>query len=1003
VNPVNRLLHLAAAVEFALAVSALPLRAAEIADGLPEYSVTSWTEAAGRPLGSVYAIVQAGDGYLWIGSDAGLFRFDGWRFSPWTGEGGRGLPSSAPVTVVEVRRGGGLWIAFANVPGLYEVSDGRSKVVGDSETAMRRVTAVAQESDGTLWAVADSALLRLRNSRWEQLQVGNETRGSGMFPYLVNVRASGSGPLWVTSTEGLFRHKSGSSFERVTGDPNQSRDLIGAWVWDVAEAADGSLWTTHLGAGFKQRPRDAGGWLQPPVTAKGYRLLMDRSGNAWVGTIGEGVWRVSAGHGTHHWTVERMTLGTGLSSNSVQSLMEDRDGNVWVGTTAGMHRLTQHQLTPISDIGLVVSVEAAPDGAVLVSTFNGLVTFQDGSRDLKARSSAAAGYWIMRVHRDHNNALWVGSTSGLFRSSDGGRTLVPVMPDALVGSLASDGHGTVWIVVKRQLYRTTREGRVSRFEVPPSSGITGVTNVFGDSTGRLWVTDADGHLGLMDEAGTLHAVAVGSGVSATGRINTIFEDHEHTLWLGTDKGLGRLLNGDFELLGPGNGLPSDRIGAITEDDYGCLWLNVDTSLIRLARGEFAKAVRTSTYRPNYTSYDASDGLSGAAIVNLRAARAADGSLWFVRGGGLTVVDPRRLAAAPPHQPHATRIDAVVADDLTLSPADGSSVPSGTKTVQITYSALELTSPQRLRFRYRLDGFDSDWIAAGTARQARYTNLPPGRYTFRVEAQAAGDGSVDTSAWRFSLEPKFNQTRQFYAAIFALLVALLYAAWWVRLRVVQHEFSIVLAERTRLSREMHDTLLQSLVGLTLQIDKAVRLVRTSPASAADQLVRMRKLVESNIRDARTSIWELRSPVLESRDLITALTELGQRLTAEEDVAFTATVIGSSRDLPPNVKNNLLRIGQEAIANAVCHADPRTIAVELCFDAYNVTLRVTDDGQGFTPHFSDDAAGHYGLLNMRDRAKEIGGVLSISSTADAGSVVEARIPLEEWPIEVRQRTA
>jgi signal transduction histidine kinase len=463
------------------------------------------------------------------------------------------------------------------------------------------------------------------------------------------------------------------------------------------------------------------------------------------------------------------------------------------------------------------------------------------------------------------------------------------------------------------------------------------------------------------------------------------------------------VNGAFDLLGPNNGLPSDRIGAITEDDFGSLWLNVDTSLVRLGRDEFDRAIHNSGYRPKYNSYDASDGLSGAAIVNLRAARAADGTLWFVRGGGLTGVDPRRLAAVAPQQAHATRIDTVAADDLTLPPANGGVVPAGTKTVQISYSALELTSPQRLRFRYRLDGFDSDWIAAGTVRQARYTNLPPGNYTFRVEAQAAGDGSVESSAWRFSLAPRFNQTPQFYALIAGVLLALLYAAWRIRLRVVQHEFSIVLAERTRLSREMHDTLLQSLVGLTLQIDKAVRLVRTSPASAADQLVRMRKLVESNIRDARTSIWELRSPVVESRDLVTALSELGQRMAGDENVTFSAEAIGTPRHLPANVKTNLLRIGQEAIANALRHAVPTRIGVEVRFDPDGVTLRVVDDGRGFTPHFSGDAAGHYGLLNMRDRAKEIGGVLTISSTPAAGSVVEARIPLEEWPLEVRQRTA
>jgi len=300
----------------------------------------------------------------------------------------------------------------------------------------------------------------------------------------------------------------------------------------------------------------------------------------------------------------------------------------------------------------------------------------------------------------------------------------------------------------------------------------------------------------------------------------------------------------------------------------------------------------------------------------------------------------------------------------------------------------------LRFRYQLDGFDSGWTTADTARQATYTNLPPGTYTFRVETQAEGDASMDAATWRFTLRPRFTQTRGFYAMIAGLLVTVLYGAWRIRLRVVRHQFSMVLAERTRLSREIHDTLLQSLVGLTLQIDKALRLVRTSPPKATDQLARMRKLAEGYIRDARTSIWDLRAPVLESVDLVTALNELGQRMVADEGIAFTSTVVGESRDLPPKIENNLLRIGQEAIANALRHANAGSIAVELQFDRDAITLRVTDDGQGFTPDFTGDALGHYGLANMRDRAKELGGDLSISSTPKHGSTVEATIPLDEW---------
>jgi signal transduction histidine kinase len=600
----------------------------------------------------------------------------------------------------------------------------------------------------------------------------------------------------------------------------------------------------------------------------------------------------------------------------------------------------------------------------------------------------------MRVHRDRQKALWIATTSGVFRSFDGGRTLESVLPDVLVGSVASDGDGNVWLVGRRQLYRAAGNGPVVRVDVPREWGIGSVSKVFGDSAGRLWVLDVDGRLGVLDTAGNLQLMAADQELKGKGKVNALFEDREHTLWITTDTGLGRLTGGKLEFLLSANVLPADRVGSVIEDDAGYLWLNVETCIVRLARDEFDKAVRSSGYRPKYTSYDASDGLSGSAFVNLSAAHAADGTLWFVRGGGLTVVDPHLLRDEASGRKHPTRIDTVVADEVMLPARDGVSVPAGTKTLHISYSALELTTAQRLRFRYQLDGFDSGWITADTARQATYTNLPPGTYTFRVQAHAEGDVSTDAATWSFTLEPRFTQTRGFYATMAALLMTALYGAWRIRLRVVRHQFSMVLAERTRLSREIHDTLLQSLVGLTLQIDKAVRLVRASSPTATDHLVRMRKLAASYIRDARTSIWDLRAPVLESVDVITALDELGQRMVAEEGIAFKSTVVGEPRDLPPKIENNLLRIGQEAIANALRHAHATAITVELQFERSAVTLRVTDDGDGFTPDFTGDALGHYGLMNMRDRAKELGGGLSVSSKPKQGSVVEATVPLVEW---------
>ena len=440
-----------------------------------------------------------------------------------------------------------------------------------------------------------------------------------------------------------------------------------------------------------------------------------------------------------------------------------------------------------------------------------------------------------------------------------------------------------------------------------------------------------------------------------------------------------------------HGLQGERVGAIVDDDEGNLWLNIDTGLLRLSRVEFSKVLADPGHRPEYRIYDASEGLGGAAIVNVRAARASNGTLWFVRGGGLTVVDPRTLDTSMPSRKRSIRIDGALADDLELPGTGDVSVPAGTRALQIAYSALELTSPQRLRFRYHLDGFDVGWTEAGTRRQAFYTNLPPREYTFRVEAQIDGEASVDSATWRFTLRPMFYQTAWFYGASAGVLLIALWAAWRVRLRVVQHEFAMVLGERTRLSREIHDTLLQSLVGLTLQINKVARNVVASPTEAAQQLVRMRKQVEAYIRDARTSIWDLRSPTLETRDLSTALRELGERVASENAISFSSVVVGQQRRVSPKVENHLLRIGQEAITNAVRHGSPGRIELELRFDDRLLSLRVKDDGCGFVVEQIDRHNGHYGLTSMRERALEIGGEFKVSSGSGAGTEVLALVPI------------
>jgi signal transduction histidine kinase len=318
-------------------------------------------------------------------------------------------------------------------------------------------------------------------------------------------------------------------------------------------------------------------------------------------------------------------------------------------------------------------------------------------------------------------------------------------------------------------------------------------------------------------------------------------------------------------------------------------------------------------------------------------------------------------------------------------------------VQIDYTVVNLTAPFRTTFRYRLEGFDTAWIDAGRRRQAFYTNLPPKQYRFSLVASNLEGTPLSSTTWDFTIAPTFYQTTWFYGATAAGFVLALGGAWYLHLRRMRRDFALLLGERTRLSREIHDTLLQSLVGVALQFEAIAGDVDSTSPTTKAQFVRMRKRVEEYIREARQSIWNLRSPRLEHRDLATALHEFGTQATAASDVGFDLTVDGTPDRRPPKIEEQLLRIGQEAIMNAVRHARASLIKVELKYGADAVVLCVSDNGTGFDPASqSDDASGHYGLISMKERAGEAGGTLDVASSAESGTHVTVAIPLvrQQW---------
>ena len=959
-----------------------PVAATDLPGVLTDYTITSWGQRDGYPLGSTWAIVQDEDGYLWLGTDAGLLRFDGVRFLPWT------PPGTDPQLRGSIRsllaaRDGSLWIGYGEAGRLVRMHDGQSRIFGEAEGLPRvAVTSLVEDANQGVWATSSRGLFSWNGDRFQR--VGPEL-GLPDAP-VYDVRLDQQQRLVVGTGAGVFRRGASSRFEQlVSAHEGVSRSL--------SEDRDGRLYVTDAVIGFRPIGGADDVASDPLRKGRGYVLYHDSRDNLWVGTLGQGLWRLRDGGRAGNFVIERTIELTGLSSDGVLSLMEDRDGNLWAGTSEGLNRLMPRRITRVTDLGLVTGVEAAPDGQVWVGTIDELMRFSASDTQKPLARVRLAGSRLRTMHAD-TGALWAVTNRGIVRLDGRETALRPVAgTESLrqVGALTTDDRGTLWLYDQMQGLFTLRGGVLEPFALPDQRRSDHIVLMHSDSTQRVWIAFASGQLGeITARSIRFHDTTTGFQPSL---VHTIHEDRDGVIWFARSDGLMRYANGSFVTMTRDTGFPLRNVTGLVEDQDRNFWIGSTLGIARFSRSELEKPWTGTSGTMQYTLFDRSDGIASTPrssySLGRPVTRAHDGRLWFVTGAGVTIIDPKTLQAIRPPAP--VRVERVIVDDDTLSAAPGLTLPARSSRLQIDYTVVNLTSPLRTHFRYRLDGFDADWIPAGTQRRAYYTNLPPRRYRFLVVASNSEGTPLSETAWDFSIAPMFYQTRWFWAVVAGALALAGWGAWRLRLRQVRREFSLLLHERTRLSREIHDTLLQSLVGVALQFDALAGELPASARRTREQLVRMRRQVEEHIREARHSIWNLRSPTLRRRDLAGALRSFAEQAATPAGITVDVDVDGAPLKRVPHVEEQLLRIGQEAITNAVRHSGAQLIRVRLEYQPDEVTLSVTDDGRGFDyAGLHSEPDGHYGLVTMRERAAEIGGTLQISSATPTGTVIRAIVP-------------
>lgn len=957
---------------------------------LSELHHTVWRSDNGAPA-NIVALAQTPDGFLWLGTGGGLFRFDGVRFERITTLGGKEL-LTASITALHITSSGALVIGY-RFGGLSIFQDNRiQQFTAADGLPGGNAWAFVQSEDGDLWAAFTGGVARLREGVWKALPLDGE-----MLPYRTLVRDAG-GNIWVTAKTGAYvLSKGAAAFQRADAAlplfPFLSLAPGGqVWAADFQRQLIGPM--VQEGATFRSAPDRE----RIPLPHTGDLHWFDSGGGLWVRT-GEGVVRI-AQPSIPGVNTSAETFGDvqGLTSD-LYSFLEDREGNIWLGTAGGLHRLTQSNVRRI-DLGSNaggVGVAAAGGTDVWATTdFGGL--FRVGS---SVQSFPGIAQHASHLHRDRDGVVWIGSRNAMWKI-EGTRLPVEIpRPDvgddaraavfAPIHAIAKDRSGALWVhLVVKGTFRRAGE----RWERMPEGPRDRIMSMGNDAEGRLWIGFVDRGARRVDgeaelDFGPANGLDVGAVSAVYGRGPRV--------WLGGQKGLA-LFNGTTMKTLSLRGLADMTvITGIIETALGELWINAANGLTKIEPAEWQRAVADPGYVMRVQRFDADDGLLGSAsqIRPLPSLiEAGDGRLWAALPSGLFVIDPahlRRNTLAP-----SVIIRSLFANGKAVASDDNAAMPVGRADLRIDYTATSLTVPQRVQFRYKLEGYDADWRDAGNRREASYTRVGPGDYVFRVIASNNDGVWNDTGAsLPFTVPPAFWQTSWFAALAVVVAIGILLLVY--RLRVWQistqlrRRMETRLQERERIARELHDTLIQSVTGLTLHVRAAANQL---PAGTAlrDRLELALTRANDVVTEGRDRVAELRMHQGAVVSLDSALANACQTMDdALTGPSCSLEVTGIPRGLNPLVAEEAERVVREALNNALRHAGAQVIQVMLNYDQDALRLMVRDNGHGFegASEAAAERPGHFGLAGMRERAVRMGGQLKIN-TDSQGTRVELNVP-------------
>jgi signal transduction histidine kinase/ligand-binding sensor domain-containing protein len=735
---------------------------------LTQYSHGVWKTEQGLPQDTVQAIAQTRDAYLWLGTEEGLARFDGVRFVVFDKRNTPALKSNTITALFEDREGN-LWIG-TNGGGLSQFSQGIFSTYTTKEGLSNDVVlAICEDAAGNLWIGADGGgLNRFRNGKFEVYTTKDGLSNNSVF----SISEDESGSLWIGTHSGLDRLQRGkfTNYKIKDGLPS---DVVRSTYWDH----EGNLWIGTTGGGLS-RLRD--GHFLTYTTKDGLSsnnilsLYEDHSGALWIGTGGGGLDRLQNGR------FSSLTKKDGLSGDDVLAIREDREGSLWVGIAgAGLNRLRDTAFTAYtsreglsSDVVTPIFEDHA--GNIWIGTAGGLNRFSGGRFLTYTTQDGLSHNLVFSICEDREGNLWIGTRSGLDRFRDSKfrvYTTKDGLPSNIVMAAYADRQGTVWIGTRGGLSRFGN-GKFITYTTKDGLSNDHVLSIAEDRQGALWIGTDGGGLNRYKD-GKFTAYTSRDGLS-NNVVWTLYEDLEGTLWIGTNGGgLNRLKDGRFTKYGSQDGLFDDTVFRILEDGHGNLWMSSNKGISQVSKRQLQEFAEGRTQSIKSRSYGTSDGMKSRECnggFQPAGWKTRDGRLWFPTEMGFVVVDPEKLRSNS--LPPPVEIERVIVDNKSFSPRSTAQARPGRGELEFQFTAPTFVAPDRIQFRYQLEGFDKKWIDAGARRAAYYTNMPPGEYTFRVIAANSDDVWNDVGASvSLTLQPHLYQTYYFYGMCAVLLVLL----------------------------------------------------------------------------------------------------------------------------------------------------------------------------------------------------------------------------------------